>query len=547
MTNYGTGIQKRIIDDSNVRIDGRYASISAEILEKNSSPTAEAIYTNPAQMLKQNKNVLPSFSLIRYAKIKNFIDGVYAIAELEVAKTGHDFSRPDFLDRLEAALSEPNPKAYVTLARALESNNLDSSEGLIMGLEKALANPSVNIVQGFYDWSSNLHSVWRQIRATGTEPAEFFGGEESFSKEVMQKIMQVINSDNELRKRCASINALYARLTDKQKEKACLFPPALMPDQEFFIEYSGRTQSDLTEGLGNVLVEAIKRGEVSFKPKRGSGLYTRQMFEVEPLVLKDTEEFEKFIPGEKYSKAMEQEFISQWAGTRHTHVAHSDFPRAMTCAIPVSRLIYISPELQVEPFSTCYERMRKSLEFFKTTLTDAFGSGFLKNRRLLNNGERSEKEIGQEFDEMDLLLQGLSSISKDSIHQQYNPERGTDRAVAAASDWILNLSKDPDLNRNTAIFVPIIRTADGSRQVGYINVGFMLKKLRVKYKDYPDVKTRRLVEFCSEVYSLPVLVHREVRIHYNMKNMINDKMLRERAQGVLDETQLEGIVKFLEK
>ena len=95
---YGTGVAERKIRSYEVRIDGRDATLSAEA-DKQDDSGQSIIYTNPVDLIKNRAT--PSFSLVRFGKVKNFIDGVYASVEERIAQTGHRLSRDDFLEKLE--------------------------------------------------------------------------------------------------------------------------------------------------------------------------------------------------------------------------------------------------------------------------------------------------------------------------------------------------------------------------------------------------------------------------------------------------------------
>ena len=340
-------------------------------------------------------------------------------------------------------------------------------------------------------------------------------------------------------------------MTGKPEGKACLFPSAELPDQEFFKQLSFETQSDLSEGLGKLLVEAVRQGRVSFVPDSNSGLYTRQMFEIVPLVLRDSEEFRKFLVNDKYAEILENEFVSQWAGTRHTHVGHSSFHnRLLGCTMPHTKPIIIYPELKTEPFATSYGRMRESLTFLEEIIRISLPE-VLDRNRLMNDGNRAETSIGEEFEEMKLLLRGLELISKDSIHLPYE-DRNAQKAQEKASKWLENAQNDGDLNRNTAIFVPIIRTTDNSKQISYIDAGFKTIDVDVKYQNEPIIgiigsqgRFGLRYELKSKRYQFPVLVHREVRVPY--EKLINDRQLRDILSSSFTESELDKVVQRLEE
>jgi hypothetical protein len=534
----GTGIQRREIEGYGVIIDGKKATISANVPEEvqhkgYSNDTKNLIYTNPAELLRQGAT--PSFSLIRFAKVKNFIDGVYAAVEERVAERGHSFSRPDFLRGLEKVV-RGDAKEYV--------------RAILRGT--TLGDPSLEIPQGFYDWEETLKDAYREIKLTGKRPGFFQNREddEKFNQEIMRGLNQAITQNPKIKKIYDSLLKLYSKTTDRLKDTPTLFPACELPDQEFFVELSRRTQSDIPGGLGKALVNAIKAGEVRFDIRDDSGLYSRQMNEVVPLVLRDTAEFRRFLVNDKYAEILEKEFISQWAGTRHTHVGHADFGTYMIgCSVDERRFqepLEISPELQAEPFSTSYQRMAENLKFLEGVLKGMIPE-VLNRSRLMPDGSRSEKQIGEEFGEMMLLLEGLSEISRDSIHEPYKRNKRTEEAKKTTYQWLDNASKDPDINRNTSIIVPIIRTTDGARQVCYINAGFSLLDVNVEYHDKPKVTVSpdRGHVFREALYSFPVLVHREVRIPY--KTLLNDRKLRSMLDETFYEAELDALVEKLEK
>jgi len=538
MQTYGTGVLEKEVRDSKIRIDGTNATLSANVPEEKrhkgygNRNGEEIIYTNPADLLRHG--ALPSFSLIRFAKVKNFIDGVYATVEETINERGHNFSRDDFLDNLEKLVSGDAQK-YISAARFRETND----------------EPSMTIPQGFYDWNPGLTSAYRQIKILSKNPGFVLSGKEGeeIDKEVMEQIGNAMGSNEGLQKTYYKILSLYSKMTERLENTPCLFPSCKIPDQDLFQQLSLEEQSDLPGGLGKLLVEAIKEGRINFIPDAKSGLYTRQMHEITPLILRDSEEFSKFLVNDEYAKILENEFISQWAGTRHTHVGHTDSSRMLLgCCVDNNRPIIIQPELEVEPFSTSYRRMGENIKFLEETIKTKLPE-VLDKKRLMNDGGRADLSIGEELGGIKLLLNGLELISKDSIHLTYE-DPNAQVAVETASAWLKNLQNDPDINRNTSIFVPIIRTTDGSKQISYINVGFKTIDVKVSYEDKPSIEKNGeemfpgFYKFGKSNFKFPVLVHREVRIPY--EKLINDRKLREMLNSSFSESELEEIVQKLE-
>ncbi len=536
----GKGIVERKIDGTKIKIDGRNATILAEVPEEiNHSgyyENDELIYTNPSDMMKYDE-VIPSLSLIRYAKVKNFIDGIYAAVEERINENGHDLSRPDFLTKLEK-VSDGYSKDYINTS-------------LIH--HKARREPSWSVPQAFYDWTEELKSAYKQIKILGSEPSFVVENlDERINKKIIHDLHRKIDSSPELKHTYYSLKGIYSKMTGEIKEEDCLFPSSKLPDEEFFMELSDKSQSDIPEGLGKALVKGIKEGKVDFTPNEKSGLYVRQMNEIIPLIKKDSEEYEKYIVNEKYSDMLENEFTSQWAGTRHTHVGHSNFRTALIgCSMSnYTPKIIIRPELEVEPLSTSYERMEKNINFIEKTIEN-YVPEVMERKRMISREKKSKNKIKEDFKEIKSILKGLSLISKDSIHLEYE-EEDVQEPIKNAKRWIKNSEEDPDLKRNVSIFVPIQRTTNGSKQIAYINAGYKPVELEVSYDKMPKVEAEGfgLTEFRSNEYCLPVLVHREVRMPY--KKIINDTKLREMIEEISDENtirekDLDEIVEKLEK
>ncbi len=547
-TIYGSGIVIRNIAGHKIGIDGNKATIWADVPEKANQITEnERIYRNPASLFSRSSNILTSFSLVRFGKVKPFIDGVYSVVEEQVAKEAGSFSRPELLRNLERQVRDEEARLYISVARAIGNESVTESDSLRSALSLFEKELGISLPQGLCDWSPELRTAFRQIKATGTRPGFFFGREndEEFNRTIRSHIDQALCQNPELDILYRNIVDIYAKMTNPPTETSALFPSALLPDQEFFKKLSSKTKSDLEEGLGKLLVQGMKDGKIEFSLKPNSGLYDWQMQELIPLILRKEREFEKFLPGNNYSKLMENEFISQWAATRHTHVAHTDYRDMLIgCALAPERKITITPELYAEPFVTGYERMAETLSFLRRTVVSFFGDEFLNKRRLLQGGERSRLNLGEEFSKLENILLGLSLNSKDSIHQpyEYGPEQEGYRNVANV--WLNNISTDPDLNRDTAIFVPIIRETSGERYISYVVPGFRLVDLNVGYDAKPRIGTGEdyvNYEFESANYRLPVLVHKEVRIPKD--RLINDRLLRERLPKVLNISELDEILR----
>jgi len=539
MEKIGTGIlettAKRTFATYKITIDGRQATLDAEIPEGHQETR---IYRNPVALI--GDMTIPSASLVRFGKVKPFIDWIYASFENHLS--GRDYpSVPRFVKTLDGSLKDTASSDYMHIVNKIGRGEKSSRRELVhAALERFQDELGLSLPQGFYLWTERMKRHYRQRKALGTAPGFFFGREEdnTFNQQVLDDIKRAIDSRRDLSKEYKDLIRVYARMTDKPSGNTySLFPQAEVPDQEFFKELSAERGDDIPEGLGKAFAEAVRSGIVDLAPKPTSGLFTRQLFELSPLVRMDTDEFKKYFPGERYKDLMENEFISQWAATRHTHVGSINHNMRLASCVVRESPIMLSPKVRVEPFFTIYERMADSLGFLEDVVKSEIPH-ILEKPRLLANGELTDTLVGDEFQRLRELLSGFGLLARDSLHVPYDATENNIADRKTAQTWIKNMREDPDINRDMPMFVPIIREADGKRFVCYVNPGFRLVTLDMEYNQEPQVTVEKKgksdmdsfasdprVEFQKQRVEIPSLVHKEVRIPAN--KLINDEGLRE--------------------
>ncbi len=558
--NHGTGTLVIEQDGTRVQVDGRNSTINAEVPRNTEDFTlTDNLYGNPVKLMddakQQNEQVLPSFDLIRFQKVKPFIDGVYAVVEQDyIGSQGTDISRLDVLSRLSKDLQgNPSGKvhdealAYVATASSFTNQSIRTSRiiaGLVKRNRKMFDQTSyLSLPLGFYDWTPQLQNLYRQIKFL-SQPPHFYANsnDENFDADVMDILRKGVRGNSELAALFDRVIGAYDELTNKGENDNSLFPSAIIPDQNLFVAESIETQSDLEEGLGKVLVRAIRERKIDFTPKEDSGLYIRQMWELVPLVLRDTPEFQKYIPDKRYIKMLEESFIAQWVATRNTHVGHTDFGMSIGAAMPHRQPIVIRPELQVEPFAESYRRMQASLTFLRDSVGALVSRGVFDTSRLLYDGSRGTRSIGEEFESLHDLLYGLELLSMDGIHQPYS--NGNAAKIKVAQKWLSSLREDPDINRDSRLIVPIIRTTGGDRYIVYVIPGFKPVKVELSYGEKPkvdikDTESRRGygffdtpdIKFDSSEYLLPALQYQEMRIP--LGKLMTSASLRQRLGKTL--------------
>lgn len=536
---FGTGSLERTISGTTVIIHGKNATIAAKGPAEKSAdnPCKQTIYANPAELLRA-KNVLPSLSLVRFGKVKPVIDGVIAALEEHIASDMSSCSRQAFLRDLghEENIST-QAKVFLEKLHDIGDSSIQPSQ----------------TVQGFYDWTPALQCAFHQIKALANFPSalDVYLAEmesEQSDQKILDNIKNVIGQAPALAGRYRHLRSLYEKITAAPVSSNALFPAAKLPDQEFFENLPFPEASDSNTNLGQKLIAAIRNKQVSFDIDSDAGLYLRQMHELLPLILRDTPEFEKFLVDENYEKILDDEFISQWVATRDTHVAHTRYDGMIMASLPQGMPpISISPELHIEPFATSYQRMAQSIDFLQRTL-QVYVPELLEQGRILHNGKRAQRGIGEELTDLSTILQGMSLLSHETIHLPFDVKSDDEQKMSTAKEWLNSIATEPDFDRNTAIFVPIIRTVNGQRQISYVNAGFKLVDIGVEYAARPSVTMNdayRGYEFTRSQYRLPVLVHKELQVPSN--KLPNSARFRELlGKDVFTQAELDEVVAKLE-
>lgn len=550
----GTGIQERVYASHgstiNYTLDGRDATISASHDKDYSKPK---IYPNPVDLIQEHHNVLPSGDIVRFQKAKHVIDGIYAQAEVAV-HTGDlsSLSKDDFLQKLygkvlsyrESHGTDIADRAAIYLATALGLRGIKvpvPSELLYkvdhavsaFGMDELASKPL-----GFYAWSgtpsgTQIYQSLKYLQNSSLDNALRMGVPTNEQALVYQQLRALVRDDPTLEAMYGSLLRFDSAMTNPPMQDPSLFPPSIIPDQELFMEL--QRQGGASKDLGTILAGALKSGAISFKPNETSGLYTRQMWEVECWINRDqAPEWAKYIPDKEYEKLLEERFISQWVGTRETHIGRT---RHMLIGAALHREVIIKvpvvPELDVEPMATTYARMVESLDFMEASLSQILGDKFLERAyRLREDGSRSDVPIAHDVHDLKRLLRGLEALSKEGIHVPF--QNGSRSDMQYAKHWLENLADDPDVNRDSRIIVPIIGHPSGMAWINYAITGYQPFTLDVKYQRSPEVSkvspSGVSVEFHfpKEGIVLPTLKHVELIIPVS-KGQLNSREFRKIA------------------
>jgi hypothetical protein len=231
---------------------------------------------------------------------------------------------------------------------------------------------------------------------------------------------------------------------------------------------------ELAEGetLLDGLIRKIQSGELDLAPRANSGFYDQQLYALETLLVPERgSESQHLLLTVAYKQKLVDTFKSLLIQTRETHVKQVGIVSASTSAAFVSEPIEytVYPKLLVEPLPTFYLRTARAYRFLEGVLNAALGPEFLQGTaRLLEDGRRGERMLGQELADKQRLLYGLHALSADSIGMA--TELADDEAVAfpldgaraAARVWLAGVAADADVARDPRVSLPVAIETDGN-------------------------------------------------------------------------------------
>jgi hypothetical protein len=229
---------------------------------------------------------------------------------------------------------------------------------------------------------------------------------------------------------------------------------------------------ELAEGetLIDGLIRKIQSGELDLAPRLGSGFYDQQLYALETLLVPERgSESQHLLLTRAYKEKLVDTFKSLLIQTRETHVKQVGIVNATAASIAIEPIEFtVYPKLVVEPLPTFYLRTARAYHFLEGVLSVALGPEFLAGTsRLLEDGTRGERTLGQELADKQRLLYGLHALSADSIGMA--TELADDESLAfplddareSARAWLAGVADDPDVARDPRVCLPVAIESEG--------------------------------------------------------------------------------------
>jgi hypothetical protein len=265
----------------------------------------------------------------------------------------------------------------------------------------------------------------------------------------------------------AAIEAAF--LTGTKPLNACVYVPvAFMPasrskDSNYFDEQFCSSPPGPGTNLLDILVDAVRSGDLDLAPDADGGWYDYQLYALETLLLPERgPESQHLLLTAGYKKKLIDTFKSLLIQTRETHVKQLAFGAGAGGA-PLPP-IDLYPLLPAEPFPTFYLRTARGYRFLHTFLQASVGTTFLSGAsRLLESGARGTAPLADELSERVSLLYGLAFLTADAVGMARDSgllaeemvEIDINAAVAAARAWLTGWKTNADISRDPRVIVPV--------------------------------------------------------------------------------------------
>ncbi|MFN0017265.1 MAG: hypothetical protein ACKVP0_03335 [Pirellulaceae bacterium] len=493
-------------------------TVKGWVQKKYLKPVAED-YPPQKSLAQRGDNFASSAMLIQ--KGKQFDDGLYAAVELALQNgLGPVAGKKNWLPKLagEVDASKGGVPLAQLFAAAKLGGNADKPPAAVAKtmdaeLKKFLADDKRSKPIGFYPWSKELASIFKQDRMLQS-PLEV-----QLHSTGINAIATALAADAEARKSYEQILRVNERLTNPLKgpgyrvllagvdagklpslaptETVSFIPPSRSPESDLIMKLYGNSPIPNGFDLMKEVIARLKAGKLSFEPKADSGWYDHQLWSLEPLVtFKTSPESKQLKPNEEYLKHLEELFKGTYALMRETHVKQLEFPAPASEAPGEPKKerekVFISPDPHVELLPTMYLRRALSYRFVREVLWETFGHQNIGQMHRLTATGPVEMTLASELDLMERLFIGAYIVAcreigmKEEVPEEFAGIPADDYAKIFLR-WVASLSSDPDLSPDTRMMVPVFFDQQRQKTKVWVMLGWEQANCTLGYVQHPGI------------------------------------------------------------
>ena len=441
-------------------------------------------------------------------KAKQFDDGLVAAVELASQRgTGHLIGKRPLLQALLQSLLQGDTEVdqaaqgllfSASILGGLPNTAPDALRPVVQRtVDDFLADERRSKPLGFYTWSDELRAVFQQDRLLQTE----------LRQEQARGLAELLERTRPARSAYEAHLRLAARLTNplagadlrawlgnkgpvlSEGTSQWSFFPASRSHEAVLLEklYGDRPIPDGFD-LMNELIRRARAGELRLEPTDISGWYDYQTWSLEPLIRPDAvPEASRLRLEPRYRNHLERLFKGMLALARETHVKQVK-AAVGGCAFR-REVVYIEPDLGVEPLPEVYRRRAAAYRFVRGVLDEAFSDAALRTMHRLTSAGPVEISLADEIAAMESLFEGACRVAcRDmGLPLPTNPPGKPDEHEAHFLQWAAGQEQDGDLSRDGRMMVPVFHDVQRRQTKVWAFLGWDRTLLQIAYAREPSV------------------------------------------------------------
>jgi hypothetical protein len=450
-------------------------------------------------------------------KAKLFDDGLYATVELAAQRGAGRFAgKAGLLAKLVRYAPE------IAAAASLGGQDVALDDAAREVREKFLASELKSKPLGFYTWSDELRQIFQQDRLL----------QDRLEDDRAAALAAALRADAAASRTYADYLDLVARLTNplapdkpdlRKTDGAYFFPPSRAHESDLMKKLFG--PRPIPEGfeLAAEMIRRIRDGSLKLEPTAESGWYDWQTWALEPIVLLEKMPEGKRLKSDvRYREQLDELFKAILALTRETHVKQLEMLE-MGAAFPGGKpqpIVWVAPELSLEPVVSYYERRAQAYDFVLRVLESTFGDALASLSRQGPSGP-SKRPLLDELVEIASLFRGAAAVAAEELGLR--AASGED--AAAFRGWAAK--HDPELHSDVRMIVPVFFDIERGKTKVWMVLGWSTRDLHVDFATPPLARvkdgqvevrfqaTRRSIAYpvFAEAYVTRLLDRDEFRSH----------------------------------
>ncbi|MDA0589283.1 MAG: hypothetical protein O2820_14995 [Planctomycetota bacterium] len=551
-------IDSRPLDGWDVNASAAVIRLHCPMIKPDQDPGLLELHASysAAESKDETQHALPSANLIDGAN-KQFDDGLFAA--LEVATFRGSIAAfpavPQLVQQIAQKLPSESPaRPFLAAALSLAGQEIELTADEQAACDRYLADfksdESRSKPISFYNWTEELQTIWRVYRFLQTEMSAGVAKVKSPADElqIARDIAAVLEADPKLRESytaatgfymsltnpasCLSMDALIGAgdrsLTELAEERGArratiaFLPPSTSRETELFSSLFPR---GLPSGANLMaeMIAAVRSGRVDLAPGENDGWYQHQVFALETMLLPSKgQEEQKLLLNKSYKERLVQAFKALVTKRRETHVRGTDVATTSEAA-PFNKLGF-RPRLRIEPCVTYYLRTARAYGFVQNFLASVVGDDTLAELHGLTTDGARESSLKDELESVRQRAYGFYLISCEDIGLRPELAEGelADPRLTKqlALNWLMTLSSNLDLKRDTRVAVPIHQDRRQRQTRIWVTLGVRQTKLTATYarppmvrnEEEPDWKTPQSYQLNSGNFLIAVDEFAEVTI-----------------------------------